>query len=117
MARQEATMQASDVPELVRRSYATFQARDREAMEGLLTDDFTFSSPDDPDLDKAAFFERCWPNGDHHQEFEIEKLFDRGDEAFVRYRIRRDTGEEFRNTEYLKVKDGQIARVEVYYGT
>jgi ketosteroid isomerase-like protein len=64
-------MQASNVPDLVRRCYAVF---------------------------------------------EIEKLFDRGDEAFVRYRIERDTGESFRNTEYLKVKDGRIERVEVYYG-
>jgi ketosteroid isomerase-like protein len=109
-------MPASNVPDLVRRCYDVFQARDRKAMEDLLSDDFTFSSPDDPELDKAGFFERCWPNGEHQRALEIEKLFDRGDEAFVRYRIERDTGEKFRNTEYLKVKDGQIARVEVYYG-
>ena len=109
-------MQASNVPDLVRRCYAVFHARDRQAMDDLLSDDFRFSSPDDPDLDKTGYFERCWPNGDRHQEFEIEKLFDRGDEAFVRYRIERDTGESFRNTEYLKVRDGRIERVEVYYG-
>jgi ketosteroid isomerase-like protein len=110
-------MQASNVPDLVRSCYDVFQARDRQAMENLLSDDFTFSSPHDPHLDKAGYFERCWPNGERQQELEIEKLFDRDGEAFVRYRIKRDTGEEFRNTEYLKVKDGQIERVEVYYGT
>jgi ketosteroid isomerase-like protein len=110
-------MQVSSVQDLVRRCYEVFQARDRQAMDALLCDDFTFSSPDDPALDKAGYFERCWPNGEHHRTFEIEKLFDRGDEAFVRYRIKRDTGEQFRNTEYLKVRDGQIERVEVYYGT
>jgi ketosteroid isomerase-like protein len=109
-------MEMSAIAEIIRASYAAYAASDRASLEPLIADDFTFSSPDDPELDRAGYFERCWPNNEHIAAIEIEKLFIEGEEAFVRYQLERVTGERFRNTEFLLVRDGQILRAEVYYG-
>ena len=52
-------------PDLIRKYFAVFHDRDRDTAEAMLSDDFTFSSPLDDKIDKKAYFERCWPNGDH----------------------------------------------------
>src|SRR5204862_279744 len=41
--------------------YEAFAAGDRDAVDAMLADDYTFSSGPDPLLDRAGFFERCWP--------------------------------------------------------
>jgi hypothetical protein len=48
--------------ELVRKYYGAYQARNRKTLEDGLADDFTFTSPYDDKIDKATYFERCWPN-------------------------------------------------------
>ena len=111
-------MQASSrVREIVRKLYASFAAKDRRAVEQLLSDDFTFTSPRDDHIDKAQYFEKCWPNSDKIRAFQIEKLFATEDEAFVRYSAERAAdGSKFRNTEYLRVEHGKIKEVDVYFG-
>lgn len=39
--------------------YAAFAAGDRSVFEQRLTDDFLFSAPPDPRLDRDGYFERC----------------------------------------------------------
>jgi len=108
----------SSTSELVRRLYATFIAGDRPAMEALLADDFTFTSPNDDHIDKAAYFIRCWPNRDKLRNFEIETLVAEDHAAFVRYRAERVAdGVRFRNTEYVVCADGRVRAVEVYFGS
>ena len=47
----------------------------------------------------------------------LEKLFEKGDEAFVRYQVTRvDDGVKFRNAEYLKCAGNRIAEIQVYFG-
>jgi ketosteroid isomerase-like protein len=107
----------ADLPELIRASYDAFNARDRATMERLLADDFTFSAPPDPHLDRAGYFERCWPfAGEPRDFFEIERIFVQGEEAFVRYAMRRPSGERFRNTEYFRFEGDRIAEIQVYFG-
>jgi len=106
----------ADIPALIRAAYDAFHSCDREAFERLLADDFRFSSPDDPVLDRAGYFERCWPQAGEPRDFEIERIFVQGDEAFVRYALGRPTGERFRNTEYFRFAGDRIAEVQVYYG-
>jgi ketosteroid isomerase-like protein len=101
---------------LVRRAYDAFQARERDVFEGLLTDDFRFSSPHDPDIDKRAYFERCWPNMEHMREIRLDRVVEAGDEVLIRYEVVRTSGDRFRNMELVRVRDDRIARVEVYYG-
>jgi ketosteroid isomerase-like protein len=102
--------------ETVRRAFSAFQAREREVFDGLLADDFRFSSPHDPDLDRDGYFERCWPNADHMRSQTLDRVVEAGDEVFVRYEVERTSGERFRNVELITVRDGRIERVEVYYG-
>src|SRR3954466_5287577 len=102
--------------DIVRGLFDAFQSREREVFEGLLADDFRFSSPHDPDLDQQGYFERCWPNMGHMRSQTLDRVVEAGDEVFVRYEVERTDGVRFRNTELFTVRDGKIARVEVYYG-
>jgi ketosteroid isomerase-like protein len=104
------------VPELVRSCFTAFHSRDRETMEGLFSDDFTFSSPRDDHIGKAEYFERCWPPGDRFRGFEILKLIHEGDEAFVLYELETKDGERFRNTEFFRCDGDQVKEVDVYFG-
>jgi ketosteroid isomerase-like protein len=109
-------MPSRDRLQLVRETYAAYEAGDREALEELVGADFTFSSPPDPKLDRAQYFERCWPNAQHIQRFEFVRLTEVGEEALVTYEATRADGTRFRNTEIFGFDGERIARVEVYFG-
>jgi ketosteroid isomerase-like protein len=102
--------------DIVRRAFDAFQSRERDVFDGLLADGFRFSSPHDPDLDRAGYFERCWPNMGHMRSQTLDRVVEAGDEVFVRYEVERKSGERFRNVELFTVRDGRIKRIEVYYG-
>ena len=109
-------MEPDAVEALIRGAYEKFAARDEEGFAGLMGDEFVFRSPDDPELDKDGYFERCWPNAGNQKALEIDKVFVSGEEAFIRYAITRPDGTRFRNTEFFRLRDGKIAEVQVYYG-
>jgi ketosteroid isomerase-like protein len=96
--------------------YEAFATGDRDAVEALLADDFTFSSPPDPLLDRAGFFERCWPNSANLAAFDFVRLVESGDEVVVTYEATRVDGTRFRNTEVLTLTGERIRRAEVYFG-
>jgi len=107
----------SSTSDLARSLYANFIAGDRPAMEALLADDFTFTSPQDDHIDKAEYFVRCWPHRDQLRNFEIETVIAEGNTAFVRYSAERVAdGVRFRNTEYVMCEGGRVGAVEVYFG-
>jgi hypothetical protein len=102
---------------LARESYLAFAAGDRSFFEERLADDFTFSSPPDPHLDRAGWFERCWPGAGGGQELEFVRLVESGDEVIVTYELRRPDGSGGRNTEVVTFGPGdEIVRTEVYFG-
>jgi ketosteroid isomerase-like protein len=102
---------------LARECYRAFSAGDRDAIEGLLADDLTFSSPADVGLDRAGYFERCWPHSGHERPFEFKRLVELGDdEVLVTYESENADGARFRNTEVLGFAGDKIATVEVYFG-
>ena len=105
------------VSELIRKYYAAYKAKERPAIEALLTENFTFSSPLDDHIDRAAYFSRCWPNSEHIRAFTIEKLFEQGNEAFVLYELHPTKGDSFRNTEFFKFKGNKICEVQVFFGS
>lgn len=102
--------------DLVRQYFAAYENEDRGALEGLLTDDFTFTSPLDDGISRTVYFERCWPNSATHRSFNILKLVEQGNEVFVTYECRRDDGAVFRNTEFFVCHGERILKVEVYFG-
>jgi len=109
-------MPTRTVTELAHALYAAFSTADRPAMEALLSEDFRFSSPRDDRIDRAAYFERCWPGAGKARIEQLEKVFAQGDEAFVRYLAVGEDGVRFRNVELLTARGGKVAAVEVYFG-
>ena len=110
-------MPDNDRLRIARESYLAYPAGDRSFFVEHLSDDFSFSSPPDPKLDRDGWFERCWPGAGRGQEFEFVRLVESGDEVIVTYELRRPNGSGGRNTEILTF-DGEdkIERTEVYFG-
>jgi ketosteroid isomerase-like protein len=106
----------SDRTSLARDCYLAFAAGDRARMEELLGDELTFSSPYDVGLDRAGYFERCWPGSGRGNRFEFERVVEIGDEVLVTYESEKDDGTRFRNTEILGFAGDRIRSVEVYFG-
>lgn len=102
--------------ELIKRLFATFKIQDRETALTLFAEDFTFTSPYDDAISKAAYFERCWPNAGLLKDQVIEQIIVEGDVAFVSYQASTQEGIDFRNAESFTFEGNQIARIEVYFG-
>ena len=110
-------MGADDRIQLARDFYRAFAAGDRDFVERALDEEFSFSSPVDVGLDRAGFFERCWPGaGQVVQEFEFVRLLESGDEVIVTYVMRRSDGVRGRNTEVLTFRGQKLVAAEVYFG-
>ena len=109
-------MPAQDRVQIARDSYGAYESGDRSVIEDLLTDDFTFYSPADLGIDRATYFERCWPNSELIEAFEFKRLIEAGDEVVVTYESTKTDGNRFRNTEVLTFEGDKIRRAEVYFG-
>ena len=106
----------ADRKQIVRDFYTAFAAGDRPFFDERLSDDFLFSAPPDPKLDRNGFFERCWPGAGRGQNFEFVRLIEAGDEVVVTYEATRPDGSRFRNTEVLTFDGDRVRRAEVYFG-
>lgn len=102
--------------EIVRSYFAAYERKDRDAIEALLTDDFTFNSPLDDNINRDAYFERCWPNSAHIDSVRIEHLLPGDDEAFVEYELQPADKPSFRNAEFFAFRQNQITHIDVYFG-
>lgn len=96
--------------------YEAFAAGDRSFTEASFTDDFVFFSPLDVGLDRAGYFERCWPGSGQGQRFQFVRLIESGDEVIVTYEMAKSDGSKGRNTEVLTFRGDRVCRVEVYFG-
>src|SRR6478672_9892380 len=85
--------------DIVRQSFRAYETGDRALVESLLAEDFTFSSPADVAIDRARYFERCWPNAGNLASFALERVIEAGDEVVVTYEAARFFCSRFRNTE------------------
>lgn len=95
---------------LIRDLFAAYLANDRQRVADALADDFRFTSPFDDDLDKASYFERCWSDSGWIARHHIERIFVRGEEAFVTYFCLATDGRSFRNTEFFTRRQGPSHR-------
>lgn len=112
----EVSRSEGELTELARELYRAFAAGNRESVERILADRFTFSSPPDPSLDRAGYFQRCWPGAGKGQAFEFVRLIEAGPEVIVTYEMTRADGGRGRNTEVLTFEGDQLVRAEVYFG-
>lgn len=99
-----------------RAMYEAFAAGDRSFIEATLADDFAFFSPVDVGLDRAGYFERCWPGSGGGQTFEFVRVIESGDEVIVTYEMTKPGGGGGRNTEVLTFSGDRISAAEVYFG-
>ena len=109
-------MFAQDRLQLARDAYGAYESGDRSVIDGLLTEDFTFYSPADVGIDRTRYFERCWPNAELIESFDLKRLIESGDEVVVTYESTKTDGRRFRNTEVLTFVGDKISRAEVYFG-
>lgn len=109
-------MSGQPIPELARRYYQVYQSVDRAAMEALLAPDFVFTSPWDDHIDRARYFSHCWPHAGEFRFRDDMKVFVRGDEAVVVYETEGKQGGTFHNAELLRIQDGQIRSIDVFFG-
>jgi ketosteroid isomerase-like protein len=100
----------------VRDAYGAYESGDRATLEELLTEDLVFYSPPDPGIDRAAYFERCWPNSETIESFDLVRMVENGDEVIVTYESTKTDGRRFRNTEVLTFDGDRIRKQEVYFG-
>jgi len=106
----------TDPVAIARASYEAYVRKDRQALEALISDDFRFMSPLDNRIDRATYFERCWPNSEKFTSFDFVRLVPQGSDVIVTYEARMKDGQSFRNTEILTIRGSQIVNVEVYFG-
>jgi ketosteroid isomerase-like protein len=109
-------MPAPNRTHLARDVFTAFAAGDRERIEALLAPSLTFHAPPDPNLDRAGYFERCWPGSGNGSMFDFARMIEAGDEVVVTYNATRKDGSRFRNTEVLTFEGDQVAEIEVYFG-
>ncbi|WP_369393458.1 nuclear transport factor 2 family protein [Streptomyces sp. CG1] len=102
---------------VVEAAFRYYLSQDREAALLLYTDDFTFTSPQDDHIDKATFFERCFPTADRLTEQRLLHVVAADDEVvLVQYEYELAGGDRYRNMEAITVRDGLIREVQVYFG-
>jgi ketosteroid isomerase-like protein len=104
--------------EIIRALFAAYRANDRNAVENSFTADFTFTSPYDDEIDKATYFERCWPASVSGwlKAQTIERILVQDEQAFVTYQCITTDGKSFRNTEFFTFEGERIKRIDVYFG-
>lgn len=112
----DAAFKLRSVADTARATYRAYADHDRAAIEQLIAQDFRFTSPLDNGLDRKTYFERCWPNNENLAAFDFIRVVENGAEAIVTYEARTTDDRKFRNTEVLRVRDGKVTNVEVYFG-
>ncbi|MEU6732042.1 nuclear transport factor 2 family protein [Streptomyces physcomitrii] len=103
--------------EVVRAVLESYLAQDRARAEQLIAPDYVFTSPQDDHIDRAAFFDRCFPTADRFRSQHILRLVPASeDEVFLLYEYELTTGARHRNVELSQVRDGMLTRTEVFFG-
>jgi ketosteroid isomerase-like protein len=102
--------------ETVRHIFHAYETGDAEVLHTILADDFKFSAPPDPHLDKDNYIRRCWPFHEQKPCYNFEEFFIHGERAMVLYTCTTNAKKKIRNAEYFEVRDGKLAEVVVFFG-
>jgi ketosteroid isomerase-like protein len=101
----------------VRAVFDAYLEQDRDTMGRLLAEEFVFTSPQDDHIDKATFFERCFPTAERLVTQELLSVVPAGEgDVFALYEYELKTGERHRNVELLTVQDDQVVETQVFFG-
>ncbi|WP_367325593.1 nuclear transport factor 2 family protein [Streptomyces sp. HUAS ZL42] len=103
--------------DVVEAAFRHYRSQDRAAALPLYSDDFTFTSPRDDHIDKAAFFDRCFPTADRMTDQRLLHVTPADDEiVLVHYEYELTSGGRYRNVEAITVREGLIREVQVFFG-
>ena len=101
----------------IRRYYAAWEHKDWHALETLLADGFTFTSPNDDHDSLSLFKTRCWDsNVDLIGHFDLQLLAGNGNDALAMYVLHVRNGKTIENIEHFHMRDGKVASVRCYFG-
>lgn len=109
-------MTADHMRRAISQAFEAYENNNRDAIEQVIAEDFSFTSPYDDAIGREEYFRRCWPNHETIATIQIERIFIDADAAFVTYLGTSTSGRSFRNTEYMTFRAGKIASVDVYFG-
>lgn len=101
---------------IVRAALQAYADKDRATIESLIGADYHFTSPLDNHIDRATYFDHCWPNSEAIAGFNRIHEVENGDRVFIVYEGKTKAGKAFRNTEMHQVRDGKLIDTEVYFG-
>nr|WP_308308927.1 nuclear transport factor 2 family protein [Streptomyces sp. CHD11] len=101
----------------MRAAFRCYRSQDRDAAIGLYADDCSFTRAQDGHIDKAEFFARCFPTARRTSWQRLLHVTPADEElVVVLYEYQRTTGERYRDMEAIRVRDGLIREVQVFFG-
>ena len=112
----------TDLVELAKGYYQAYERHDPDWVAARLAPGFTFTSPFDEQIDRDAYFARCWPKEPLHQKFDFVTVTQDGERVTVVYQatLRRPNAVHpdmtFRNAEMMSFENGLLKAVEVFFG-
>ncbi len=109
-------MNEEKVSEFVNRYFDAYNTKNRNEIEPLLSEHFSFTSPYDDHIDRERYFEHCWPMNKNIKQLTIENIMTENDKAFVTYRLETLDGKKIHNTELLTFEGDKVKSVEVFFG-
>lgn len=101
---------------IAREFYTQYRARNREALEALMHPDFEFSSPHDDHINRKAYFDKCWKQGDRMKNLTVENVAVTNQYVFVEYKGIWSDGQHWRDVDIFKIEDGKVRHIRVYFG-
>lgn len=105
------------VERVIRNYYAAWEKGDWRALDSLLTDGFTFTSPNDDHDSKSVYHSRCWtPNVSLIGHFDLQQIAGNGNDALVMYVLHTKNDKLIENVEHFHMKDGKVESVRCYFG-
>jgi hypothetical protein len=99
----------------VKAALDAYVAKDRDAIERVIGDPYSFTSPLDNALGRTTYFDRCWPNSKAMTGVAFVQGAEHGEWAWIVYEAS-TAGKRFRNAELHRVVDGRIVETQVYFG-
>jgi hypothetical protein len=96
---------------------SAYENKDRKAVESLLSNDFVFTSRTTIALTAKPISNAAGPIASSPPTYEIEKMLERDNEAFILYDCKTKNGGSSRNTEFFTIEGNKIKEVEVYFGS
>jgi hypothetical protein len=108
---------ATEKEKLVKAYYSGFEKHDSSAVFSLLSDEFTFTSPNNDDhISLRKFKERCWGTNIYFKKVKYIKMTEKGNDLFLLVEINTTDDKVVRNVDVFSFLNGKISSIEVFFG-